>query len=72
MAGWPTDRAFEQMGDMALKRRVRLEADGLIVTLSLQEVVIHIRPPWLETGHPRGTKFLNSKPPPPSNPAQIP
>ena len=39
MAGWPTDRAFEQMGDMALKHRVRLEADGVIVTLSLKEVI---------------------------------
>ena len=39
MVGWPTDRAFEQMGDLALERRVSLETDGEVVALGLQEVV---------------------------------
>lgn len=39
MAGWSPHRAFEQMGDMALERRVGLEADGVIVALSPKKVI---------------------------------
>lgn len=39
IAGWPTDRALEKAGDMALENRGRLEADGVFVALGLQEVI---------------------------------
>ena len=39
-------QAFEQMGDVALERRVGLEADGVVVILGLKEVI--------ETGQSEG------------------
>lgn len=39
MAGWPTDRALEQAGDITLEHLVRLEADDVLVALGLKEVV---------------------------------